>query len=69
MRKLTVSENMTVFALFFGMSLLDAFASGALLRAAFWLFIAAVFAGAAWLGGRPKEPRRPVPHLRGRRHV
>ena len=68
MRKLTVRENMTVFALFFGMSLLDAVASGALLRAAFWLLMAAVFAGAAWLGAKPREPRRPVPHLRSRRH-
>lgn len=55
MRRLTVRENMTVFLLFFGISMLDAFASRAWLRAAFWLLVAAVFAGAAWSSGKRGE--------------
>jgi hypothetical protein len=50
-------------------SLLDAFASGAWLRAGFWLVIAALFAGAAWFGARRKEPGLPAPHLAGREHI
>ena len=60
MRKPTVSENMTVFVLFFGMSILDAFASRVWWRAAFWLAIATVFGVMAWRG-----ERRPARHDAG----
>jgi predicted MFS family arabinose efflux permease len=52
MRRPTFSENMTVFVLFFGISLLDALASRVWWRAAFWLAIAMSFAALAWIGQR-----------------
>lgn len=50
----STSTNITVFALFFGISLLDAFASGNLWRAAFWLAIGAVFV----MAGRVRRTRK-----------
>ena len=52
MRQFSTSTNMTIFALFFGISLLDAFASHNWWRAAFWLVIAFVFLGASRFGRR-----------------
>ena len=43
MRSLRIGSNFAVFALFFGLSLLEAFQAGNWLRAAFWLAIASVF--------------------------
>lgn len=57
MRRLTLSENMTVFVLFFGMSLLDALALRVWWRAAFWLAIAAIFGVMAWRGQRRPSTR------------
>lgn len=43
MPKPSTSTNITIFALFFGISLLDALASRNLWRSAFWLAIGALF--------------------------
>jgi hypothetical protein len=43
MSQLRLGSNFAVFALFFGLSLLEAFQAGNWLRAAFWLAIATVF--------------------------
>ena len=43
MSSLRLGSNFAVFALFFGLALLEAFQSGNWLRAAFWLAIATVF--------------------------
>ena len=43
MSSLRLGSNFAVFALFFGLSLLEAFQAGNWLRAAFWLAIATVF--------------------------
>jgi len=43
MRSLTIGPNVAVFALFFGVALLDALRSGDWLRAAFWVAIGLVF--------------------------
>jgi hypothetical protein len=43
MSSLRLGSNFAVFALFFGLSLLEVFQAGNWLRAAFWLAIAAVF--------------------------
>jgi len=43
MRNRTIGSNVTVFALFFGVALLDALRSGDWLRAAFWVAIGLVF--------------------------
>ena len=43
MSGLQLGSNFAVFALFFGLSLLEAFQAGNWLRAAFWLAIATVF--------------------------
>lgn len=52
MRQPTVSENMTVFLLFFGVAVLDALASRVWWRVAFWAAIALLFAVLAWTGRR-----------------
>lgn len=46
----SLSANMTVFIIFFGASVLDAFVTRAWWRAAFWLVIAAVFLVADRIG-------------------
>jgi hypothetical protein len=43
MSSLRLGSNFAVFALFFGLSLLEALQAGNWLRAAFWLAIATVF--------------------------
>jgi hypothetical protein len=43
MSRLRLGSNFAVFALFFGISLLEAFQAGNWIRAAFWLAIATVF--------------------------
>jgi len=43
MSSLRLGSNFAVFALFFGLSLLEAFQAGNWLRAAFWLALATVF--------------------------
>lgn len=43
MRGLTFGTNVTVFLLFFGLSLLEAFDTGNWLKAAFWVAIGLVF--------------------------
>lgn len=43
MSSVRLGSNFAVFALFFGLSLLEAFQAGNWLRAAFWLAIATVF--------------------------
>lgn len=52
MRPTTLGEHMTLFLLFFGVSLLDALSSRVWWRAAFWLAIAIIFALLAWRGQR-----------------
>lgn len=46
----SLSANMTVFIVFFGVSVLDAFVTRAWWRAAFWMVIAAVFLVADRIG-------------------
>ena len=48
MSGLRLGSNFAVFALFFGLSLLEAFQAGNWLRAAFWLAIATVFLYGDW---------------------
>ncbi len=43
MKKIRLSTNFTVFLLFFGVSILDAFQTRNWIRAAFWLAIGIVF--------------------------
>jgi len=43
MRRLSTGTNLTIFALFFGISLLDAITTRNWARAAFWLTIALAF--------------------------
>ena len=43
MRKIKLGTNFTIFVLFFGLALLEAFQTRDWLRAAFWLAIAVVF--------------------------
>ena len=52
MRQPTAGENMTVFILFFGISMMEAFASRRWLSAAFWLVVALVFLGMSLAGRR-----------------
>lgn len=52
MPRLSTSTNMAVFALFFGVSLFDAFASRNWQRSAFWLAIGLTFLGASRLDSR-----------------
>ena len=52
MQKLSTGTNLTIFALFFGISLLDAFATRSWWRAAFWLAIGLMFLGANRFGRR-----------------
>jgi hypothetical protein len=52
MRRPTASENMTVFVLFFGISMMEAFASRRWLSAAFWLGMALMFLGMSLAGRR-----------------
>jgi hypothetical protein len=54
MRRLTLSENLTVFLLFFAMSVLDAIDSRVWWRVALWLGIALLFAVLAWRGERQR---------------
>lgn len=51
MKRLVPGPGITVFVLFFGLALLDAFRAGDWLRAAFWVAIGAVF---LWMD----QPRR-----------
>ena len=51
----SLSANMTVFFIFFGASLLDAFVTRSWGRAAFWLVIAAFFLVADRLGRRRRQ--------------
>ena len=44
--RLPTSTNMTIFVLFFAMSLIDAFVTRDWWRAGFWMLIALVFLGA-----------------------
>ena len=55
MHKMTFQQNMTVFALFFGLSLIDAVNSRVWWRALFWLGIAVLFAMLAWTGERRRR--------------
>jgi hypothetical protein len=50
-----VRTNLTIFALFFGIALLDAIRGGNWLRVGFWLAIAAVFL----LADRRQAAKRP----------
>jgi hypothetical protein len=52
MQKLSTSTNVTIFILFFGISLLDALASRNWWRSAFWLAIGLVFLIANRFGRR-----------------
>lgn len=58
MRQLTFGENMTVFLLFFGVAVLESFASKVWWRVAFWGVIAILFAALAWMGQRRKSGAR-----------
>jgi hypothetical protein len=58
MEKTSLSANMTVFIVFFGASLLDAFVTRSWWRAAFWLAIALVFFAADYLGRRRERLSR-----------
>ena len=53
MRQLRLGSNVTVFLLFFGIALLDAFQKGDWLRAMFWCGIGVVFL----LADSPKRER------------
>ena len=55
MRAFKLGPNVTVFLLFFGISLLDALGGGDWLRAAFWLAIGVVFLRADALKRRPRQ--------------
>jgi len=46
MKKVNLSTNFTVFLLFFGIALLEAFQTRNWLKAAFWVVIGLVFLGA-----------------------
>ena len=48
----STSTNVTIFAIFFGISLLDAFVSGNLWRLAFWIAMGALFVIAGRFGGK-----------------
>jgi uncharacterized membrane protein len=52
MNRIPTSVNLTIFILFFGISMLDAFASRNWWRSAFWLLIAVVFLVSDRLGRR-----------------
>lgn len=52
MQRLSTSANITVFLLFFGVSLFDALASHNWWRSAFWLAIGLVFLSASRFGRR-----------------
>ena len=54
----SLSANMTVFFIFFGASLLDAFTTRSWWRAAFWMAIAAVFFAADRIGRRRLHDRQ-----------
>ena len=56
MNGLPAGATMTIFVLFFGMSVLDAFATQNWWRAAFWLLIALVFLVADRMGRRRRLP-------------
>jgi hypothetical protein len=53
MKTIPTSVNVTIFILFFGISLLDALALHNWWRAAFWLAIGLVFVGASRFGRSP----------------
>jgi len=46
MRKITLGANFTIFVLFFGLALFEAFQTRDWIRAAFWMAIAVVFLAA-----------------------
>lgn len=46
MRKINFGANFTIFLLFFGVAMLEAFQTGSWLKAAFWLAIGLVFLAA-----------------------
>lgn len=52
MNRFPTSVSMTIFVLFFGISVLDAFASLNWWRSAFWLAIGLLFLAASWFGRR-----------------
>jgi hypothetical protein len=55
MQRIPSSVNITIFLIFFGGSMLDAFATRNWWRAAFWMIIALVFLAADRLGrGAPR---------------
>lgn len=54
----SLSTNMTVFIIFFGASLLDAFATRSWWRALFWMVIALGFLAADRMGRRRQQPNR-----------
>ena len=53
MRNYRLGPNVTVFLLFFGIAMLDAFRSAEWLRAALWLALGLVFLGADSLKRQP----------------
>jgi uncharacterized membrane protein len=55
MQRIPTGVNMTIFILFFGISMLDAFASRNWWRSAFWLLIAVVFLVGDRLGRRSES--------------
>ena len=55
MRKIGFGSNVTIFILFFGISLLDAFRSRDWVRAALWLAIGLVFLRADALWSRASD--------------
>ncbi|MEX2154456.1 MAG: hypothetical protein WD825_14035 [Gemmatimonadaceae bacterium] len=57
MQRIPTSVNMTIFILFFGISLLDALATHNWWRAAFWLAIGLVFLGASRFGRADRVDR------------
>ena len=58
MRLPSTSTNMTIFILFFGISLLDALATRNWWRVGFWLLIGLVFLGASLMGRRESTSDR-----------
>ena len=59
MRPLSTSTNITIFLLFFGISLLEAVRSRDYWSAAFWIAIGLVFLGANWLSRRASRGSTP----------
>lgn len=53
LRNIKVGTNVSVFLLFFGIALLEAFRTGQWLRGAFWCVVGLFFLGADHLKRRP----------------